>query len=71
MNLTSLEKAEWLAPFDKTELCQNKGQAERNCHNFIKVLLSSGKRIFTCGTNAFSPECTWREVSVMLTDGKD
>jgi len=61
--LTQLEKAPWLAPPEKVELCQNKGQAETSCHNFVKVLLASGKRIFTCGTNAFSPQCSWREVS--------
>lgn len=60
--LTQLEKAPWLAPPDKVELCQNKGQAETSCHNFVKVLLASGKRIFTCGTNAFSPQCSWREI---------
>ncbi|PSN40455.1 Semaphorin-5B, partial [Blattella germanica] len=60
--LTQLEKAPWLAPPEKVELCQNKGQTEQNCHNFIKVLLTNGKRIFTCGTNAFQPQCTWREI---------
>ncbi|KAJ9581072.1 hypothetical protein L9F63_023751, partial [Diploptera punctata] len=60
--LAQLEKAPWLAPADKVELCQNKGQTEENCHNFIKVLLTNGKKIFTCGTNAFQPQCTWREI---------
>ena len=63
--LTQLEKAPWLAPPEKVELCQNKGQAETSCHNFVKVLLANGKRVFTCGTNAFSPQCSWREVSVL------
>ncbi|XP_069679507.1 semaphorin 5c [Periplaneta americana] len=60
--LTELQKASWLAPPEKAELCQNKGQTEEHCHNFIKVLLTTGKRIFTCGTNAFSPQCSWREI---------
>jgi chondroitin sulfate proteoglycan 4 len=61
--LQPLQNASWPAPADKVELCQVKGQAEASCHNFVKVLLASGKRIFTCGTNAFSPQCSWRAVS--------
>lgn len=60
--LTVLEQSSWPAPSDRSELCQNKGQAERDCHNFIKVLLSSGERLLACGTNAFSPLCSWREM---------
>lgn len=61
--LQRLEKAVWLAPPDKVQLCQDKGQTELDCHNYVKVLLSNGKRLFTCGTNAFTPQCSWREVS--------
>ncbi|XP_066909269.1 semaphorin 5c [Halyomorpha halys] len=61
-NLERREKAIWLAPADKVQLCQDKGQSEEDCHNFIQVLLTNGKRLFTCGTNAFSPTCTWREM---------
>ncbi|OXU28754.1 hypothetical protein TSAR_006189 [Trichomalopsis sarcophagae] len=43
-------------------MCQDKGQSVEDCHNYIKVLLSNGKSLFTCGTNAFSPECTWRKI---------
>lgn len=60
--LQRLEKAMWLAPPEKVQLCQDKGQTEHDCHNFIKVLLSNGKKLFTCGTNAFSPQCSWREM---------
>nr|CAD7441943.1 unnamed protein product [Timema bartmani] len=60
--LVTLEKASWPAPVDKATLCQDKGQTERNCHNFVKVLQSVGKRLFACGTNAFSPQCSWREI---------
>ncbi|KAL0269384.1 UNVERIFIED_CONTAM: hypothetical protein PYX00_007138 [Menopon gallinae] len=61
-DLRMLEKAPWFAPNEKIQLCQDKGQSDNDCHNFIKVLLSNGKRLFTCGTNAFAPECTWREI---------
>ncbi|XP_035740718.1 semaphorin-5A-like isoform X1 [Vespa mandarinia] len=61
-SLTPLEHASWTAPEDKINTCQNKGQSPEDCHNYIKVLLSNGKSLFTCGTYAFSPWCTWREI---------
>ncbi|KAK0086292.1 hypothetical protein PV325_003438 [Microctonus aethiopoides] len=61
-SLTPLEHASWPAPKDKANVCQDKGQTTNDCHNYIKVLLSNGKSLFTCGTNAYSPQCTWREI---------
>ncbi|XP_026272666.1 semaphorin-5A [Frankliniella occidentalis] len=60
--LARLEKAFWPPPPEKASLCQDKGQSEEACHNYVKVLVSNGKRLFTCGTNAYSPQCTWREM---------
>ncbi|CAH2095397.1 unnamed protein product [Euphydryas editha] len=60
--LRSLERAEWPAQAEKTKLCLYKGQTEENCRNYIKVLLSYGHKLFACGTNAFSPVCSWREI---------
>lgn len=64
--LTKLERASWPAPANLVELCQNKGQSEEACHNYIKVLLSNGKKLFACGTSAFAPACSWREVRFSL-----
>ncbi|XP_066596034.1 semaphorin 5c isoform X2 [Prorops nasuta] len=61
-SLEALEHAYWPAPREKTDTCQNKGQSSEDCHNYIKVLLSNGKSLFTCGTYAFSPWCTWRKI---------
>ncbi|KAG8516150.1 Semaphorin-5A [Galemys pyrenaicus] len=33
------------------------------CQNYIRVLLVGGDRLFTCGTNAFTPVCTNRTLS--------
>lgn len=44
------------------ETCQNKGQSEADCHNYIMVLQSYGNQLYVCGTNAFSPHCSWRQV---------
>lgn len=60
--LRQLERADWSAPADKAKFCQDKGQSEDDCHNYIKVLLMYKDKLFACGTNAFSPMCTWREV---------
>ncbi|XP_017889884.1 semaphorin-5A [Ceratina calcarata] len=60
--LTPLEHASWPAPDDKSNICQNKGQTAEDCRNYVKVLLSNGKSLLTCGTYAFSPWCTWREI---------
>ncbi|KAJ8986267.1 hypothetical protein NQ317_009977 [Molorchus minor] len=57
-----LQYAEWQAPSEKITSCIYKGQREENCHNYIKILLTDGKQLFTCGTNAFSPQCSWREI---------
>lgn len=59
--LELLENATWPAPEEKTVQCLEKGQVDENCHNYVKVLLTNGREIFTCGTNAFSPQCTWRD----------
>lgn len=61
-NLTKLEHVTWTAPLNTTNLCLAKGQTDENCHNYIKVLETNGKQVFTCGTNSFLPVCTWREI---------
>ncbi|KAG6448118.1 hypothetical protein O3G_MSEX005330 [Manduca sexta] len=65
--LRELERAEWPAPAADIKMCQVKGQSEEDCHNYVKVLLSYGHKIFACGTNAFSPICSWREIESINT----
>ncbi|XP_068619537.1 semaphorin 5c [Battus philenor] len=60
--LRPMERSHWPASPDKTKMCQVKGQSEEDCHNYVKVLLSYGHKLFACGTNAFSPMCSWREI---------
>ncbi|XP_066247328.1 semaphorin 5c [Euwallacea similis] len=60
--LELLEAVKWEPSDDKWESCISKGQSEENCHNFIKILLTNGNHIFTCGTYAFSPLCSWRNI---------
>lgn len=62
-----LERADWLASSEKVKLCQVKGQTEDDCRNYIKVLLLHGHKLFACGTHAFSPVCSWREIESIRT----
>ena len=63
--LTQLEKADWPAKEDKIVSCTTKGQSEADCHNFIKVLVSYRDKLFACGTHAFSPKCSWRDIEAI------
>lgn len=63
--LTLLEESHWPASPSLTQLCQDKGQTEENCHNFIRVLLQRGDQVLACGTNAFSPRCSWRQIEAI------
>lgn len=77
-NLSILEEAAFLA--EDGQLCKDKGKPQESCYNFIRVLLLHNytktnpdsdvdHAVFVCGTNAFSPVCTWRpanNLSVIL-----
>ncbi|KAF0038966.1 hypothetical protein F2P81_009450 [Scophthalmus maximus] len=61
--LSSPTKAtEWAPSEDTKRSCQSKGKSEEECQNYIRVLLISGRTLFTCGTNAFTPICMTREI---------
>uniref|UniRef100_A0A803KBF5 Semaphorin 5B n=1 Tax=Xenopus tropicalis TaxID=8364 RepID=A0A803KBF5_XENTR len=61
-NVSLIQAAEWSSDEDTQRSCQSKGKTEDECQNYVRVLIVSGKRVFTCGTNAFSPVCTSRQV---------
>ncbi|KAJ8307412.1 hypothetical protein KUTeg_015496 [Tegillarca granosa] len=64
-DLRILEITEWQALNDTKRICRFKGQTEDACYNFIRVLLVYEDQVFTCGTNAFSPKCTWRSIRII------
>lgn len=39
---------------------------QEECQNYIRVLLISGRTLFTCGTNAFTPVCITRQVGMQF-----
>uniref|UniRef100_A0A3Q3VTF2 Semaphorin-5A n=1 Tax=Mola mola TaxID=94237 RepID=A0A3Q3VTF2_MOLML len=63
-NASLIQATEW-APDEATRRsCRSKGKSEEDCQNYVRVLLISGKRLFTCGTNAFTPICITRQVGI-------
>lgn len=61
-DLQPLEVVPWVPENRTVDICQHKGQKAEDCHNFVRVLLIHDSRVFTCGTNAFYPRCSWRRV---------
>uniref|UniRef100_A0A8C7KXA8 Semaphorin-5A n=1 Tax=Oncorhynchus kisutch TaxID=8019 RepID=A0A8C7KXA8_ONCKI len=43
--------------------CAVLSSPQEECQNYIRVLLVNGDRLFTCGTNAFTPICTNRTLT--------
>lgn len=35
---------------------------QEECQNYVRVLIVAGRKVFLCGTNAFSPVCSSRQV---------
>lgn len=59
-NLTFIEHADWTPSETTRDLCRNKGLPKNECDNFVRVLILHNDRVLTCGTNAYSPMCCWR-----------
>ncbi|XP_036909488.1 semaphorin-4B isoform X1 [Sturnira hondurensis] len=73
----------WSADAQRKHQCSFKGKdPQRDCQNYIKILLPlNSSHLFTCGTGAFSPLCTYINVenftlardqagNVLFEDGK-
>lgn len=62
--LQPLERVEWKSNQTTINSCYKKGQSTSTCHNFIRVLsLVDGDEVLVCGTYAFNPTCTLRDVN--------
>uniref|UniRef100_A0A4W2ED23 Semaphorin-5A n=1 Tax=Bos indicus x Bos taurus TaxID=30522 RepID=A0A4W2ED23_BOBOX len=62
-DLSLIQAAEWECDEATKKACYSKGKSQEECQNYIRVLLVGGDRLFTCGTNAFTPVCTNRTLS--------
>ncbi|XP_038624900.1 semaphorin-4A [Tachyglossus aculeatus] len=63
--LTLQSSVPWRASQEKTAECIFKKKSnETECFNFIRVLVAvNGSHLYTCGTGAFSPACTYVDLS--------
>ncbi|EHB00947.1 Semaphorin-5B [Heterocephalus glaber] len=61
-NVSLLQATEWASNEDTRRSCQSKGKTEEECQNYVRVLILTGRKVFMCGTNAFSPVCSSRQV---------
>lgn len=61
-NLELLYKAEWEADSKIIDTCLAKGQSDIDCRNYITVLHEYNNKLLSCGTYAYSPNCSWRKV---------
>ncbi|XP_074652537.1 semaphorin-5A-like [Tubulanus polymorphus] len=66
-SLKPLQVTNWPADDGTIEYCINRGQDKDKCQNYIRTLIVRENRVFTCGTFAFSPTCTWRMISDLGT----
>uniref|UniRef100_A0AAY4ADZ6 Sema domain-containing protein n=1 Tax=Denticeps clupeoides TaxID=299321 RepID=A0AAY4ADZ6_9TELE len=62
-DLSLIQEAEWHCDEFTKGACFSRGKSEEDCQNYIRVLLVNGDRLFTCGTNAFTPICTNRTLT--------
>nr|XP_015811223.2 semaphorin-4A [Nothobranchius furzeri] len=67
--ITLRKKLDW-SPSDKDlEQCSMKGKKKADCHNFIRVLqFLNSTHLYTCGTFAFSPHCTYIHLDTLKMD---
>ncbi|XP_036374893.1 semaphorin-5A-like isoform X1 [Megalops cyprinoides] len=62
-DLSLIQGVHWQSDEFTKAACFSRGKSEEECQNYIRVLLVNGDRLFTCGTNAFTPICTNRTLT--------
>ncbi|CAJ0914952.1 unnamed protein product [Ranitomeya imitator] len=54
----------WASKHDQIDNCKSKARKETECLNFIRILLPlNATHLYVCGTNAFSPSCTYVDLT--------
>ncbi|XP_063802916.1 semaphorin-4A isoform X2 [Pseudophryne corroboree] len=82
INVQLLREIYWPPDEGQISNCKTKARKETECFNFIRLLLPvNDTHLYTCGTNAFSPHCTYIDLNTfslptnhmnetVVTDGK-
>lgn len=60
--LDLMYKVDWEVPAKTIDTCLAKGQSDDDCRNYIMVLHEFNNKLLSCGTFAYSPNCSWRNV---------
>ncbi|XP_075049029.1 semaphorin-4A isoform X2 [Mixophyes fleayi] len=59
-NIQLIQEIYWPPDMGQINNCKTKARKETECFNFIRLLLPvNDTHLYTCGTNAFSPHCTY------------
>ncbi|KAI1902278.1 hypothetical protein AGOR_G00043060 [Albula goreensis] len=62
-DLSLIQEEQWQSDEFTKAACFSRGKGQEECQNYVRVLLVKGDRLFTCGTNAFTPICTNRTLT--------
>lgn len=57
-----MHKVDWEVPTKTIDTCLAKGQSDNDCRNYIMLLHEFNNKLLSCGTFAYSPSCSWRNV---------
>ncbi|XP_069584983.1 semaphorin-4A isoform X1 [Ranitomeya imitator] len=63
-NIKLTGEISWASKHDQIDNCKSKARKETECLNFIRILLPlNATHLYVCGTNAFSPSCTYVDLT--------
>lgn len=60
-----MHRVDWEVPSKTIKTCLEKGQSESDCRNYIMVLHEFNNKLLTCGTFAYTPNCSWRNADTL------
>ncbi|XP_075701023.1 semaphorin-4A isoform X2 [Rhinoderma darwinii] len=63
-NILLTGEISWASITDQIDSCKSKARKQTECLNFIRILLPlNDTHLYACGTNAFSPNCTYVDLN--------
>ncbi|XP_040268354.1 LOW QUALITY PROTEIN: semaphorin-4A [Bufo bufo] len=63
-NILLTREISWASKPDQIENCKLKARKQAECLNFMRILLHlNDTHLYACGTNAFSPTCTYVDLN--------
>lgn len=65
LKLDLIQKEKWEASKTSIDTCLQKGQNEKDCRNYIMAIHVYNNEILVCGSFAYSPNCSWRNIDTL------